>query len=67
MQQHKQEDAYLFELEVPGRIEHLISFIVQEDEGDDSPEDLEVPFKLDKQLQGHVRNLQDENHQSLQE
>ena len=67
MQQHKQEDAYLLELEVPGRIEHLISFIVQEDEGDDSPEDLEVPFELDQQLQGHVRNLLYEKQQSLQE
>jgi hypothetical protein len=44
----------LFQLEVAIRIDKLIFLVVEEDEGDDGPEDLEVSFEFYKDLEGHV-------------
>jgi hypothetical protein len=57
LQRNEQQDAYLLQLKVTIRVYQLILLVIQEDEGDKSPEDLEISFKLYQELKRHIRDL----------
>ena len=53
---HQQDHTYLLKLKVAVRVDELVLLVVQEDEGDDGPKDLEVPLELNEQLERHGRD-----------
>ena len=55
------KDAQLFQLKVAVGVDQLVFFVVQEGERDHGPEDLEITFEFNKELEWHIRNLENNN------
>ena len=57
MQRDQCEDAQLLKLKVTIRVDHLVFFVVKEGKRDEGPEDLEIAFEFNQELQRHIGNL----------
>lgn len=57
MQRDQCEDAQLLKLKVTIWVDHLVFFVVKEGKRDEGPEDLEIAFEFNQELERHIGNL----------